>query len=103
VIAWAADVERISVSVISIEEISFGLSWKPNKRLEEWFRNFFAEACDTLPVTEPVAQRAGAMRGEFLAAGITRSPADMLIAATALRLPRRAACRRAASRWSIPP
>src|SRR5438270_13295675 len=84
VIAWAEDVERISVSVISIEEISFGLSWKPNKRLEEWFRNFFAEACDTLPVTEPVAQRAGAMRGEFLAAGITRSQADRLIAATAL-------------------
>jgi predicted nucleic acid-binding protein len=83
VIAWAADVERISVSVISVEEITFGLSWKPNKKLEEWFRNFFAEACDTLAITESIAQRAGAMRGEFLAKGITRSPADMLIAATA--------------------
>jgi toxin FitB len=83
VTAWAAGVERISVSVISVEEVSFGLSWKPNRKLEEWFRNFLAEACDTLPITEQIAQRAGRMRGEFLAKGITRTPADMLIAATA--------------------
>src|SRR3954453_1380480 len=83
VIAWAAEVERISVSVVTVEEISFGLSWKPNDKVEEWFRNFFAEACDMLPVTEMIAQHAGGMRGEFLAKGITRSPADMLIAATA--------------------
>jgi toxin FitB len=83
VIAWAAGVERIYVSVISIEEIEFGLSWKPNKKLAEWFRDFFSEACDTLPVTDLIGKRAGAMRGEFLAKGITRSPADMFIAATA--------------------
>jgi predicted nucleic acid-binding protein len=76
-------VDRISISVVSVEEISFGLSWKPHAKLELWFKNFFAEACDTLSVTESIAQRAGAMRGEFLAKGITRSPADMLIAATA--------------------
>jgi toxin FitB len=83
VLTWAADVERISISVVSIEEIEFGLSWRPNRKLAEWFRNFFAQACDTLPVTESIARRAGVMRGEFLANGITRSPADMLIAATA--------------------
>jgi predicted nucleic acid-binding protein len=83
VIAWAAGVERISLSVVSVEEISFGLSWQRNKKLEDWFRNFFDEACAILPVTEPVAQRAGSMRGEFLGKAITRSPADMLIAATA--------------------
>jgi toxin FitB len=83
VTAWARDVERISISVISIEEIEFGLSWKPNKKLEEWFRNFFAEACDTLPVTEAIARHSGVIRGRFLGNGITRSPADMLIAATA--------------------
>ena len=83
VISWAANVERISISVVSVEEIAFGLTWKPNKKLEEWFRKFFAEACDTLPITESIAQRAGAMRGDFLGKGITRSPADMLIAATA--------------------
>jgi len=83
VVAWAADMERISVSVVSIEEIEFGLSWKPNKKLAEWFVSFFAEACNTLPVTDAIARRAGVMRGQFLAKGITRSPADMLIAATA--------------------
>jgi predicted nucleic acid-binding protein len=83
VIAWAADVERISISVVSVEEIEFGLSWKPNKKLVEWFRDFFAEACETLPITEAIARRAGVMRGQFLSEGITRSPADMLIAATA--------------------
>jgi predicted nucleic acid-binding protein len=81
--AWAKGVERISISVISVEEIEFGLSWKPNKKIADWFRNFFAETCDTLPVTEAIARRAGVLRGQFLAKGITRSPADMLIAATA--------------------
>lgn len=83
VTAWAAGMERIFISVVSIEEIEFGLSWRPNKKLAEWFRDFFAEACDTLPITETIASRAGVMRGQFLAKGITRSPADMLIAATA--------------------
>ena len=81
--AWAKGIERISISVVSVEEIEFGLSWKPNKKLAEWFRNFFAEACDTLPITEAIASRAGILRGRFLANGITRSPADMFIAATA--------------------
>ena len=83
VIAWAAGVERISISVVSLEEITFGLSWKPNKKLGDWFRDFFANACDALPITDPIAQRAGEMRGRFRAKGIARSMSDMLIAATA--------------------
>ena len=83
VMEWAAGVERVFVSVISIEEVAFGLSNKPNKKLEEWYRNFFAEAGDKLPITQEIAQRAGAMRGQFRAKGISRSIADMLIAATA--------------------
>ncbi|HEX3577451.1 MAG TPA: type II toxin-antitoxin system VapC family toxin [Thermoanaerobaculia bacterium] len=81
--AWAADVDRIFISVVSIEEIEFGMSWKPNKKLAAWFENFFAEACESLPITDEIARRAGIMRGRFLTKGITRSPADMLIAATA--------------------
>jgi predicted nucleic acid-binding protein len=83
VTAWAAGVERVFISVVSLEEIAFGFAWKPNKKIEEWYRTFFGEACDGLPVTQAIAQRAGAMRGQFRAKGITRSPADMLIAATA--------------------
>jgi len=83
VTAWAADIDRIFISVISIEEIEFGLSWKPNKKVASWFENFFAEACDSLPITDEIARRAGVMRGRFLMQGVTRTQADMLIAATA--------------------
>lgn len=83
VVDWARGVERISVSVITIEEILFGLAWKPNRRTFQWFMRFFATACDVLPVTQAIAERAGALRGEFQSRGITRTPADMLIAATA--------------------
>lgn len=83
VLAWAASVERISVSVVTLEEIMFGLAWKPNPKVQKWFEGFFAEACEVVPITQPIAERAGAMRGELRAKGITRSQADTLIAATA--------------------
>ncbi|HUP62380.1 MAG TPA: type II toxin-antitoxin system VapC family toxin [Thermoanaerobaculia bacterium] len=80
---WATGIERISVSVITLEEIMFGLAWKPNAKIRKWFAQFFADACDVLPITEAIAERAGLMRGELRAEGQTRSQADMLIAATA--------------------
>jgi toxin FitB len=83
VLAWAAGVERISVSVVTLEEILFGLAWKPNPKVQEWFGRFFAEACEIVPITQPIAERAGVMRGELRGRGITRSQADTLIAATA--------------------
>jgi toxin FitB len=83
VLAWAAGVERITVSVVTLEEIMFGLAWKPNPNVQEWFGRFFAEDCDVVPITQPIAERAGVMRGEMRARGITRSQADTLIAATA--------------------
>lgn len=83
VLAWAAGMERISVSVVTLEEIMFGLAWKPNPKVREWFGGFFAEACEVVPITQPMAERAGVMRGELRAKGITRSQADILIAATA--------------------
>ena len=83
VVAWADGIERISVSTITFEEIMFGLAWKPNPRIRQWFSRFFAEACDILPITAAIAERAGLMRGQLRAEGLTRSQADMLIAATA--------------------
>ena len=81
---WAAGaVSPFAVSVVTIEEIRFGLNWKPNARLEAWFDGFFANRCEVLSVSEPIARRAGALRGRLRAAGRTRSQADMLIAATA--------------------
>jgi len=83
VIEWAADVEQISVSVVTLEEIVFGLTWKPNTRIQRWFATFFDESCEVLPVTRLVAERAGALRGELQSSGKTRTQADALIAATA--------------------
>jgi predicted nucleic acid-binding protein len=83
VVNWAAQVKRISLSVVSLEEIHFGLSWKPNARIEAWFQRFFAEQCEILPVTGEIARRSGFLRGRLQARGRRRTQADMLIAATA--------------------
>ena len=83
VLEWAAGVERLSVSVVTVEEITFGLAWKPNAKIRAWFNRFLVEACDVVSITQPIAERAGVMRGELRAKGIARSQADTLIAATA--------------------
>jgi predicted nucleic acid-binding protein len=83
IVDWARTVGRVSVSAITIEEILFGLAWKPNRKIYEWFMRFFATDCDVLPITQAIAERSGALRGELRSRGITRTPADILIAATA--------------------
>lgn len=81
---WADSVPLpVSVSVVSIEEVHFGLSWRPNARIRAWFDRFFAERCIVLPITEAIARRAGELRGRLRADGRQRTQADMLIAATA--------------------
>jgi predicted nucleic acid-binding protein len=71
------------ISAVTVEEITFGFSWKPNPRSQKGLEQYIAESCDVLAVTETIARRAGTMRGRFRARGITRSPSDALIAATA--------------------
>ena len=71
------------LSVVTVEEVHFGLAWKPNARIEALVDRFLAERCEVFPVTAPVARRAGALRGQFRRTGRTRTQADMLIAATA--------------------
>lgn len=84
VLAWAATIALpIRVSVITLEELVFGLSWRPNARVEAWFRRFLEEDCELLPINEEIARRAGVLRGQLGLAGRPRTQADMLIAATA--------------------
>jgi predicted nucleic acid-binding protein len=83
VLRWANQVKELNLSVISIEEIRYGLAWRPNERIGAWFDRFLAEQCRVLPITEDVARRAGDLRGRLRARGETRTQADMLIAATA--------------------
>ncbi|MEW6363279.1 MAG: type II toxin-antitoxin system VapC family toxin [Acidobacteriota bacterium] len=83
VAAWARTVTGIFLSVITLEEISYGLTWKPNPRVQAWFDDFFAASCTICPVEEEVAVRAGQIRGLLAKRGRQRTQADMLIAATA--------------------
>ncbi len=83
VLEWARRVPRMAVSVVTVEEILFGLTWKPNERIRAWFEGFADGFCEVLPVTPEVARRGGELRGELRGQGQVRTQADMLIAATA--------------------
>lgn len=84
VAAWAESHLVLGVSVVTLDEIAFGLTWKP-KRPEFHARldQFLVTQCKLLAVTEDIARRSGELRGGFRTRGIVREQADMLIAATA--------------------
>lgn len=82
VVAWAAGVMEFSLSAVTVEEVAYGLAWRPNARIADWFDGFL-QRCPVRPVTLEIARRAGEWRGGFAAKGIVRSQADLLIAATA--------------------
>jgi predicted nucleic acid-binding protein len=82
VLSWAETLNRCFLSVITIEELFYGLAWKPNSRIQAWLDHFIENSVDILPVTESIARRAGIMRGEFQYRGIVRTQADLLIAST---------------------
>jgi toxin FitB len=83
VVSWARSVTTVALSVVTIEEVFFGLAWKPNPRIRVWFESFLAEHCRVHPLTEDIARIAGELRGRLAARGAVRTQADMLIAATA--------------------
>jgi toxin FitB len=84
VVHWARTVPLpLSISVVTLEEIHYGLSWRPQVAIQAWFETFLAESCVVLPITSAIAARAGQLRGGFRRAGRPRTQADMMIAATA--------------------
>lgn len=86
VLRWLEERQRINpqltISVVTVDEIMFGLSWRPTARLLNWFDSFM-QRHKVLSVTADIARRAGELRGQLQTRGQTRSQADMLIAATA--------------------
>lgn len=80
---WAEGISEIFVSVVTVEEAQFGLTWNPKPRILAALENFLEQRCILLPVTPEISHRSGVMRGSFQARGQTRSVQDMLIAATA--------------------
>jgi predicted nucleic acid-binding protein len=84
VLRWADNVrEEIALSVITVEEVYFGLSRRPLPKVQSWFESFVDRRCKVLAVDDDVARRAGQLRGRLSSEGETRTQADMLIAATA--------------------
>jgi predicted nucleic acid-binding protein len=83
VLAWAERQEGFSLSVISLEEVLFGLCARPRPRLSLWFDEFVADHCEILAVTAAIARRCALLRGDLRGRGKRRTQADSLIAATA--------------------
>lgn len=83
VLAWASTVSSIAVSVVTVEEVWYGLSKRPNPRMNAGFEAFLESNCEVFPVTVEIAIRCGYLRGYLAARGLNRTQADMLIAATA--------------------
>lgn len=83
VVAWNQTATVINLSVITVEEIYYGLTAKPNSRIQNWFENFLRNQCQILPITLEIAQCGGELRGMLRTQGKPRSQADILIAATA--------------------
>ena len=83
VLRWAGQVRRPHISAIAQEEVYYGLSWRPNSRIQAWLEAVFESGCMVLPVSPEIAKYSGPLRGAFQAQGETRTQADMLVAATA--------------------
>jgi toxin FitB len=83
VLEWAERQDGFALSVVSVEEILFGLQARSNARLSAWFERFLERHCQTLDVTVSIARRCARLRAELRSRGKPRTQADLLIAATA--------------------
>jgi predicted nucleic acid-binding protein len=83
VLTFVSGISQITISAITVEEVIYGLSAKPNLRIQAWVERFFVDYCIILPITEAIARQAGELRGKLQTEGKVRTQADILIAATA--------------------
>jgi predicted nucleic acid-binding protein len=82
-VLWLGKLEKIYLSVITIEEIYSGLAYKDAHKQQDWFEKFLQHRVEILPISTAIAKCCGEMRGQFRKAGKIRTQADLLIAATA--------------------
>lgn len=80
---WLEAREGICLSVLSLEELHFGLRRKDLHKKRRWLDKFVAARCEVLAIDARIAIRAGEMRGDLSREGQTRTQTDLLIAATA--------------------
>jgi predicted nucleic acid-binding protein len=83
VLAWASDQRKFAIAAISVDESVCGLVRNRNPVLLAAYEALLCKRGEVLATTKEIAQRAGTLRGDFSLRGISRSQADMLIAATA--------------------
>lgn len=86
VIAWLGRQPTVMISVVTIEELSYGIARarSPRRRdLGRWLDDLVAAAAAVLDVTEAIARSAGELRAAREDAGRRVAQADMIIAATA--------------------
>jgi len=83
VVEWFSRQDEIYFSVITVEEVNFGLSRKNLVQKLSWFRQFAADKVTVLEITDKISRWSGEKRGELAARGKVVTMADSLIAATA--------------------
>lgn len=83
VVRWMGGQTQVVVSAITLEELCFGLAWRPHERVQAWLDRF-KDTWEVIPIDRAIASVAGVLRGELQARGQTRTPSDMLIAASAI-------------------
>lgn len=59
VLRWSTQVSTINLSAVTVDEIYFGLTRRPNTRILTWFETLLATKCQILPVTVEIAKLAG--------------------------------------------
>ena len=74
VLSFASSLSQITLSVITVEEIFYGLAAKPNLRIQGWFEMFVETNCLVLPVTEAIAKQSGELRGKLTSTGKATHP-----------------------------
>ncbi len=76
VVDWALGESILALSVVTIEEVAFGFSRKPNPELEAWFESLMTHRCQVLPVDPAIARRSGELRARRCRAGRTAHVAE---------------------------
>lgn len=90
VVTWLAAQRRIHLSVVTLEELTFGVARATPStgasatRLSKWLDALLAARPIVLDVTSTVSRASGELRAAREARGRRVAMADMLIAATAL-------------------
>lgn len=80
---WMGEQRFPALSVITLDEISFGFAARPKPRAEAAITNLIETHFRIIDINAEIARLAGAMRGGLRKSGVQITQADALIAATA--------------------